>query len=397
MIDPKEIIKKHSVEHFCKTAEEYIQQVIDPIPLMCKPFNVTFEAPELLTNLGMLLSGLNLGKSMTILDFGAGTCWISRFLNQMQCITISCDASKTALKIGEKLFERSSILREYVIPPKFLHFDGHKIDLPNNSVDRIICYDAFHHVPNQEKILSEFYRILEDGGIVGFSEPGKNHSKDPKAQYEMKTFKVLENDIDIVEIEKIAKKSGFTNLIYKIIGEKDVTVSELNALTSLTKYNNAKTIKKQINKNIIETTKRKSIFFLYKGQIQYDSRNHLGLSHSIKIKERKYKINQNEELNIHLTITNTGFAKWLHRNIKDIGIVRLGAHLYSSEKELIDIDFYRKYLDKDILPGETILETAAIKLNKPGKYLLCFDLVSEFILWFKESGSKPIYVEVIVK
>jgi len=397
MIDPKEIIKKHSVEDFCKSAEEYMQQVIDPIPLMCKPFNVTFEAPELLTNLGMLLSGLNLGKSMTILDFGAGTCWISRFLNQMQCITISCDASKTALKIGKKLFEKSPILREYVIPPNFLHFDGHKIDLPNNSVDRIICYDAFHHVPNQEKILSEFYRILKDGGIVGFSEPGKNHSKDPKAQYEMKTFKVLENDIDIGEIEKIAKESGFTSLIYKIIGEKDVTVSELNALTSLTKYKNAKTIKKQINKNIIETIKRKSIFFLYKGQIQYDSRNHLGLSHSIKIKKKKYKINQNEVLNIPLTVTNTGFAKWLHRNIKDIGIVRLGAHLYSSEKELIDIGFYRKYLDKDVLPGETILETAGIKFNKPGKYLLCFDLVAEFILWFKESGSEAIYVEVIVK
>lgn len=396
MIDPREMIDKHTVEEFCRSAEEYMRSVTNPVPLMCKPFNVVFEAPELLINLGMILSGLNLGKSMTVLDFGAGTCWISRFLNQLECITISCDVSETALNIGRRLFEESSILREYVLPPKFLHFDGHRIDLPEKSVDRIICCDAFHHIPNQKEILEEFHRVLRDGGIAGFSEPGRHHSKDPKSQYEMENFRVLENDIDIEAIDRMATEIGFRHLILKVSGEMDMTAAELRSLNSVTRSKEKKLVTRGIRRNMLESAERKSIFFLHKGDIQYDSRIPQGLSHRLRIKPKKYTVDRDETLVVHLTITNTGFSKWLHRNVRDIGIVRLGAHLYSSEKELLDIGFYRKYLDKDVLPGETISETAEIGFEEPGVYLLCFDLVSEFNLWFKEAGSEPVYVEVRV-
>ena len=38
-----------------------------------------------------------------MLDFGAGSCWASRFLNQMGCRVISLDTSLTALNIGKEL------------------------------------------------------------------------------------------------------------------------------------------------------------------------------------------------------------------------------------------------------------------------------------------------------
>ncbi|UCB45480.1 MAG: hypothetical protein JSV25_14930, partial [Spirochaetota bacterium] len=82
--------------------------------LMSKPFSSTLEMPQLLYRMGLLLAGLRLGKSMVVLDFGAGSCWFSRFLNQLQCITISVDVSETALELGKKLFERLPIIGEYL-------------------------------------------------------------------------------------------------------------------------------------------------------------------------------------------------------------------------------------------------------------------------------------------
>ena len=64
-------------------------------------------------------------------------------------------------------------------------------------MERIICLDAFHHVPNPAEVLSELGRVLQQGGVAGFAEPGPEYSKTPQSQFEMRTHGVVENDIDI--------------------------------------------------------------------------------------------------------------------------------------------------------------------------------------------------------
>ncbi|MDQ5909223.1 MAG: hypothetical protein QG599_1318, partial [Pseudomonadota bacterium] len=103
MINPKKLMKTLSVEALCKTADDYFQAIHNPTQQMAKPFSSPLETPELLKNMGDLLSGLYLGKTMTVLEFAAGTCWFSRYLHQLQCRTISCDASAKALDIGKRL------------------------------------------------------------------------------------------------------------------------------------------------------------------------------------------------------------------------------------------------------------------------------------------------------
>src|SRR5580765_1350707 len=209
MIDPKDVMRKYTVEELCETADQYFRLVSDPTPLMSKPFTFLHETPVALQNLGLLLSGLHLGKTMTVLDFGAGTCWLSRFLTQMNCQTICCDASPTALEIGRRLFEEYPLIGTVVYKPTFLLYDGRRIDLPDESVDRIVCFDAFHHVPNPAETIREFGRVLKTGGIAGFNEPGKRHSQSPQSQYEMQNHKVLENDVDVNDIFEYARPAGF--------------------------------------------------------------------------------------------------------------------------------------------------------------------------------------------
>ncbi|WP_255375793.1 class I SAM-dependent methyltransferase [Saccharomonospora sp. CUA-673] len=148
---------------------------------------------------------------MTVLDFGAGTCWTSRWLTQLGCRVIASDISPSALELGRHLYERAPVLGERP-EPEFLVFDGHRIDLPDASVDRILSYDALHHVPNPDDVIAEFARVLRPGGIAAFSEPGATHSLQPQSQYEMRHFGVLENDVIIEDVWQRAQDRGFTEI-----------------------------------------------------------------------------------------------------------------------------------------------------------------------------------------
>lgn len=212
-IDPRQLIQELSVEELCETAETYYAAITDPIPQMAKPFSNTLDAPHLLYSMGMLLSGMRLGKSMTVLDFGAGTCWFSRCLNQMQCVTISVDPSASALEMGRRLFEMQPILGGTLQPPRFVLFDGYTIDVADESVDRIVCFDVFHHIPNQEQVLREFYRVLKPGGIIGFNEPGQTHSQTAQSQYEMRNFKVWRMIFTLTRSRRWLKGSVLANCV----------------------------------------------------------------------------------------------------------------------------------------------------------------------------------------
>jgi hypothetical protein len=70
-------------------------------------------------------------------------------------------------------------------------------------------------------------------------------------------------------------------------------------------------------------------------------------------------------------------------------LVRLGAQLCEADGRLIDRDFARAWLPQTLGPGSTAdigIEIAAPE--RPGRYTLKFDLVSEGIDWFERCGSQ---------
>jgi len=44
------------------------------------------------------------------------------------------------------------------------------LDLPDNSVDLLLCHQTFHHLVDQEGAIKEFYRVLKPGGQMLFAE-----------------------------------------------------------------------------------------------------------------------------------------------------------------------------------------------------------------------------------
>ncbi len=401
MIDPKQLAEKTSLEHLCWTANNYFKSLSDPTPWMIKPFSSLLEAPELLQNVGLLLSGLHVGKTMTVLDFGAGSCWFSRILSQLQCQTISCDVSDAALEIGKRLFKRLPLLGDGVFEPRFLPFDGKHIDLPDNAVDRIACNDAFHHVPNQRMVLAEFARILKPGGIAGFSEGGRHHSSKPQSQMEMKNYGVLENDIDLTEIFALGKAVGFSRVSCKMVNNMELTLEEYNTLLNSpgeasAPHDDTVALENAALSNIRQAMAEKTIFFLYKGNFLPDSRGHAGLSHIITIGESEFTTSLGEPLLVEVDIINNGTAQWLTDNVYGVGVVNLGSHLYDEMGSLLALDFSRHSLGDLVLPNQHVRTRALLQFPFPGIFTVTFDLVSEGVSWFQVIGSQPKSIRVRV-
>jgi SAM-dependent methyltransferase len=393
-IDPRDVMRRYSVEELCETADEYFRVVSDPTPLMVKPFAFLHETPHMLENLGLLLGGLQLGRTMTVLDFGAGTCWLSRILAQLNCQPICCDASRTALDIGRRLFAELPLLGTAVFAPKFLWFDGHRVDLPDASVDRIVCFDAFHHVPNPGEVIAEFARVLKPGGIAGFSEPGRGHSRTAQSQYEMRNHRVLENDVNVEEIFAWAQPAGFTDLSLSVVSDMRISLADHRVLLGA---GDAESLRASLWNHTYNAMHNRAIFFLHKGPFEQDSRSHIGLGHTMTIVPDAYVIESSRPLRLTVSLQNTGQARWLHQNSEIFGIVRLGSHLYDGDGRLMSIDYSRHALTASVAPGGALTQDVEVMLPGPGRFELVFDLVAEGVSWFENQGSDPVKLKVHVR
>ncbi len=394
LIDVQTLLAAKSVEEHCRLAEEYFSHLDDWTHHLSKPFGSFAETPQLLSNFAVVLQGLQLCPGMTVLEFGAGTCWASRILTQLGCKVIAVDVSSTALRIGEELYARHPPLGNRPAP-QFQVFDGRRLQLPDRSVERVICLDAFHHVPNPEQVLAELARVLEPGGIAGFAEPGPEHSKTAQSQYEMKTYGVVENDIDMRAIWRAAHAAGFTTL--------QLAISPVNPF-----YAGLKEFEEFLRgvaaKSFLAAT-RESLanqrnFFLYKGTVKpQDSRYRQGLTAEISIAKTTAQLKEGETIQLNAVVKNTSESVWLPTGA-GLGAVMLGCHVYHADGTVYRESYHWEPLCADdtrpVLRGETVQVIVRLPGLPRGQYRLDFDMVSNDVCWFAINGSEVAQVELRV-
>lgn len=386
LIDPQDVIRRWSLDELNSAAEDYFASLADPSFQLAKPFSGVRDTPPILHNLGMLLEGMQLGAGMTVLELGAGTCWLSRLLTQMQCAAIACDVAPSALALGRRLFDEQPPAGRDLTPPRFLLFDGRRIELPDASVDRVICFDAFHHVPNRAEVLKELARVLRPGGLAGFSEPGPQHSRTPQSQLEMANYKVLENDIDLDQVFAEALAAGFTDGRFSPRCELSLPVS---AYRELMEGRPGEALKQQILESVAAQQANKTVFFLHKGAPASDSRAADGLACVIEPATRALRARTGARVDIRCTVRNTGSARWLVTTPGHHGEVMLGGHLYADDGRLVALDaVVRARLKADVPPGGSAELQAHLMAPAAGRYRLALDMVSEYVCWFGEVGSE---------
>ncbi|MEA2236229.1 MAG: hypothetical protein QOC81_953 [Thermoanaerobaculia bacterium] len=394
IIDVRDLIARTSLDDLNRTAEEYFASLTQWEHHLAKPFSKADETPALLMNVATLLQGLRLAPGMTVLEFGAGTGWLSRFLTQLGCRVILLDVSATALRIARNLYERQPPIGERP-EPQFLEFDGRRIDLDDASVERIICFDAFHHSPNPDAMIAEFGRVLKPGGIAAFAEPGPRHSRTPLSQYEMRTYGVVENDIDIHAIWRTAQATGFRDLKMIVFHGPPFHLS-LDEFEDLLAGGSTCAAWTTQTRAFLRNVRS---FFLYReGTERMDSRSAAGLVSEIAATLVESPVRAGHAVLIDATVTNRGTATWLASN-EPVGGVALGVHLYDSAGKLLKLDLHWQRLTdppREIAPGETVQVRMDIPPLSAGSYRLEIDCVSQGVTWFAQLGSQPALLAVDV-
>jgi SAM-dependent methyltransferase len=393
-IDVRELMAGTTVEALNRKAEEYFASLTDWEHHLAKPFSKADEAPAILINFGVLLQGLRIVPGQTLLDFGAGSGWLSRFFTQLGCQVISLDVSPTALRMAEELYGKQPLIGDRPAP-RFLLYDGSAIDLPNNSVDRIVCFDAFHHSTDPARVLAEFGRILKPGGIAGFAEPGPHHSRTAQSQFEMRTYGVIENDVDIHEIWGAAQRFGFADLKLAAFNVPPFHVplhQYEDLLAGGATYGRWAASTRYFLGDVRN-------FFLTKGGSEEpDSRYAEALRCTIAAR-LEGPAAAGVPIAVHAVVTNSGKGVWLPSG-DEPGAVAIGAHLYDAAGRLLRFDFHWEDLTtppRRIEPGESVSLRVLLPPLDPGHYLVELDCVSSKVTWFSQVGSVPAKVEIDVE
>lgn len=390
-IDVKRLIAELSDEELMRSADAYFSS-IKPTSEQCrKPFSNPSDSIYLTRHLGLVLEAADLFRGARVLEVGCGTGWLSIGMAQMGCDVVGVDISPAAIALADGLKAARGPAQSGQV--EFKAYDGHTLPLADESVDRIVCYDAFHHVRDQAATILEFARVLKQGGRAAFLEPGPNHSKTPMSQAEMAAHKVIENDVSMLEIASHAAAAGLDkpNMVLQFQQPFTIDVDEFNAWA-------AEGIPKERAARLVETLQAQmtngQCFYIYKGQPARDSRRAEGLAATLElVSARRVPLATGFGIKLAVRVCNTGSRDWITAT-GVAGQVNLGVHVLSPQGELLDNNFARlKLPGGPVAPGQTRLVEGTVREPEVEPYRLRLDLVAERVAWFADLGqSSPLQI-----
>jgi ubiquinone/menaquinone biosynthesis C-methylase UbiE len=190
------------------------QRSLPPIsPTITEPFTAARAASRLLFDFSVMASLLNFSNlEWPVLDFGAGSGWISELCARMGLHAVSFDIHGDLQSCLEKRAEADHRIDERLLC--FAHGDGHAMPFESDVYGHLLCYDTLHHMHDYPRVFAEFFRVLKKGGRGIFVEPGARHSTSPETIAFVEAQKKhdpswIERDVVLDEIDQIARNAGF--------------------------------------------------------------------------------------------------------------------------------------------------------------------------------------------
>lgn len=385
-IDVQQLIGQLDDAELLAAADAYFAGLAVTSEQCYKPFSNVADAIHITRNLSLLLQAADVFRGADVLDFGCATGWLSLALSDLGCHVMGVDIAPAALRLAESWCTQRGVRAGGAV--QFRAYDGHRLPLADNSVDRVVCFDAFHHVKDQAATLKELARVVRPGGRIAMLEPGPHHSQTPQSQAEMAQFKVIENDVVMADIAAAAALAGLDAPQLLVQLQRPLVVpfgqyQRWGAANDLPKEDGIRLLK-DLHRHLTDT----QCFFLNKpgGGSRLDSRRPEALAADLRLTSVQAVQHVPNAWDLRFLIRNTGEAVWLG-SPSVVGQVNLGCQLMRSDGTIESLDFQRFPLGAaELAPGATVDLKARLFLPMGGGHQCRFDLVAEQVLWFEKAG-----------
>lgn len=385
LIDVRELITSLSDDELLEAANHYFAALTVESEQCYKPFSSIRDAVHMHRNLALVLQAAELFRGAEVLDFGCGTGWLTLSMASLGCVATGVDVAQNAVRLANEWKERRGVRPGG--EASFLVYDGHRLPLADASIDRIICFDAFHHVRDQGATLREFARVLRPGGRIAMLEPGPHHSKTPQSQKEMSQFKVIENDVDMQLVAAAAFLADLEPPTMLVPLQQPMVMP----IGKYLQWAQAGRLPEADGERLLGSMARQltnlQCFYITKpGDSVVDSRHARALACQLSLLSAKPAAGQPIAWVFRVGIRNVGEAVW-RTSEGAVGKVNLGLQLVAGSGAMVDENFRRFGLgEADVPPGaETQLEFTVVGAIPQGCSLR-FDLVAEYVCWFSENG-----------
>lgn len=358
---------------------------ISPVQTQDQPFSSPADAPNLVSRLGSMLESLEIGLYHRVLDFGGGDGWVTRFLNRMGCRAVCLDVSEIAVERARRSFALDPC-RWPDLPAEFLAYHGHRFPLESRSVDRVVSFDAFHHVTTPQQTLIEMSRVLKDGGKAGFSEPGGENSLSAKTIADLDERGIPHRDIIFEEFLEMAKFAGFTDVKVQLAPPPELAVMSAEQRIRFVD-GDASAFPLEVFRSHLKT---RTCVILSKGAAPADSSRPRVLRAQMRVLDSGSAVPAGQPYRTLVEVRNIGDTIWIAESNVVGGYVTVGAQLMDTAGKMINIDHARGSLPRDLAPGHAVtVEIRQFAPEQPGVYEIGLAMCCERIGWFTSEINGP--------
>lgn len=368
------------------------------------------ESIELLNDFVVAMRLLQPGPDDRILDLGAGAGWCSDLLQRLNRKSVAVDIAHEMLAVSRE--------RRTAKPIAAVAGDLEKLPFADASFDKAVCLSAIHHVPDMASALREIARVLTPTGVAVFSEPGVGHAQMPGSLRAIKDFGVLEQDVLIEPFTELCLRAGFQHAavcpISYVIPEFELAPDDWRAWRKLPKTKRPVRALEKMWRALLEIAgagKKTVLFeeafamrlvrllqvpveehpFILAAKSSERRRPRPVYRASLAVESVPDTVAAGQDAAAIVSLTNTGNLTWRSRSGDGVGQVRAGIQLLDVQSRMIDRDFARAPLPRDVGAGESV--RVSIPFRAPaasGDYQLKFDLVAEGVTWFEPGGSATV-------
>lgn len=117
----------------------------------------------------IIFENLDLKGNEKVLEVGCGRGFYLKTLK-----SVWPDLEVTGIDLNQKYLDKA---KEFLgsLDVRLVKGDATKLPFKDKTFDRIIASEILEHIPDDQKAVSEMYRVLKPGGIVMVTVPNKNY------------------------------------------------------------------------------------------------------------------------------------------------------------------------------------------------------------------------------